>query len=398
MTTILFLSPRFPWPLIGGDRVKAYFLLKHLARSYRVILVTFSHGKTPTPDQIEAMRAIGVELHTVTLEPVKAGLASIRTLWTNLPLEIAFYTRPEFQHVVDDLLKRERIDLVVSFFMRTAEYIRKHPNMPRILVAEDCRVEYQTRSSSSARSLHQRLVRWWETRKLLAYEPEVVNDFDLTTFVSPEDVAAMKDLNDHAAYQVVTNGVDLERFSYVDDQSARSGVLFAGKLDVLANHLMAGSIVRDVFPMVQVLHRGATLTIAGANPKSSLRSMLGEGMELHADVPDLVPYLHRYAVFLHPHHGGSGIQNKVLEAMSAGCAVVTTPSGLQGIDAVHEEHCLVGTSDTDLADNTARLLADPALRQRLARNARTLMERTHSWDHVEQQMITAISTVLAAHS
>lgn len=398
MTTILFLSPRFPWPLIGGDRVKAYFLLKHLARSYRVILVTFSHGKTPTPDQIEAMRSIGVELHTVTLEPMKAGLASIRTLWSNLPLEIAFYTRPEFQHVVDDLLKRERIDLVVSFFMRTAEYIRKHPNLPRILVAEDCRVEYQTRSSSSARSLHQRLVRWWETRKLLAYEPEVVNDFDLTTFVSPEDVAAMKDLNDHAAYQVVTNGVDLERFSYVDDQSARSGVLFAGKLDVLANHLMAGSIVRDVFPMVQVLHRGATLTIAGANPKSSLRSMLGEGMELHADVPDLVPYLHRYAVFLHPHHGGSGIQNKVLEAMSAGCAVVTTPSGLQGIDAVHEEHCLVGTSDTDLADNTARLLADPALRQRLARNARTLMERTHSWDHVEQQMITAISTVLAARS
>lgn len=398
MRTILFLSPRFPWPLIGGDRVKAYFLLKHLARQYRVILVTFSHGRTPTDEQIEAMRAIGVELHDVALDPLRAGIASARTFWTDLPLEIAFYTRPEFQHIVDDILKRETVDLAVSFFMRTAEYIRRHPELPRILVAEDCRVEYQSRSSSSARSLHQRLVRWWETRKLLTYEPRVVDDFDLTTFVSPEDVAAMKDLNNDADYQVVTNGVDLDRFSYVDEQSSRSGVLFAGKLDVLANHLMATSIVRDVFPMVQVLHKGASLTIAGANPKSSLRSMLGEGMELHADVPDLVPYLHRYAVFLHPHHGGSGIQNKVLEAMSAGCAVVTTPSGLQGIDAVHDVHCLIGTSDTDLADNTARLLSDPDLRQRLARNARTLMEQTHSWDHVEHQMLEAINTVLARRS
>lgn len=394
MTTILFLSPRFPWPLIGGDRVKAYFLLKHLATKYRVILVTFSHGQPPTEEQLQAMRDINVELHSVMLEPMRAGLASIRTLWTDLPLEIAFYTRAEFQQEVDQILNDNHIDLAVSFFMRTAEYVRRRPNLPRILVAEDCRVEYQSRSSSSARSLHQRIVRWWETRKLLAYEPEVVNDFDLTTFVSPEDVAAMRDLNVSASYQVVTNGVDLDRFAYLDDQSSRSGVLFAGKLDVLANHLMAGSIVRDIFPMVQVLHKGATLTIAGANPLSSLRTMLGEGMELHADVPDLVPYLHQYAVFLHPHHGGSGIQNKVLEAMSAGCAVVTTPSGLQGIDAIHDVHCLIGTSDTDLADNAARLLGDPDLRQRLARNARVLMEQTHSWKHVEQQMFAAITTVL----
>ena len=342
------------------------------------------------------MHDIGVSCTTIPLNPVVAGGWSFRTLWTELPLEIAFYTRPEFQQAVDRILNTESIDLAISFFMRTAEYIRTHPELPRVLVAEDCRVEYQSRSASESRSPLQRIVRWWETRKLLRYEPRVVEDFAVTTFVSDEDVAAMRDLNPHRPYAVVTNGVDLDRFSYQADQERRSGVLFAGKLDVQANHLMASSVIEDIFPMVRVLRPEATLTIAGARPLPALRSMISDGMQLDADVPDLVPYLHEHAVFLHPHRGGSGIQNKVLEAMSAGCAVVTTPSGLQGIEASHGIHCLVAERAADMADHVATLLGDPDQRRRLAENARELMVQTHSWEHVYDQIDGVIDVVSRA--
>ncbi len=398
MTSILFLSPRFPWPLVGGDRVKAYFLLKHLARSNSVHLITFNHGGPASAEQLHAMHELGVQVTVIPLQPLVAGGLSVRTLWTDLPLEIAFYTRPAFRRAVEAFLADNEVDVAISFFMRTAEYIRQLPGLPRILVAEDCRVEYQSRSTASSKSPLQQLVRWWETRKLLRYEPEVVDDFDLTTFVSTEDVAAMRDLNNHARYAVVTNGVDLDRFSYNADQQDRTGVLFAGKLDVQANHLMASAVIEDIFPMVQVLRPEARLTIAGARPRSELRSLIREGMQLEADVPDLVPYLHRHAVFLHPHRGGSGIQNKVLEAMSAGCAVVTTPSGLQGIDAQHGVHCLIGERATDLADHVAWLLAHPEERQRLAEQARRLMEHTHSWAHVDAQIDAVIADVLSGHS
>jgi len=394
LSSILFLTPRFPWPLVGGDRVKSYFLLKHLATKHQVRLVTFHHGG-PAPDgALEAMRAIGVHATVIPLNPVLAGGWSLRTLWTELPLEIAFYTRPEFRAAVDRILSEERVDLAISFFMRTAEYIRTHPELPRILVAEDCRVEYQSRSTAETRSLLQRLVRWWETRKLLQYEPRVVEDFAVTTFVSQEDVDAMRDLNPSQRYAVVTNGVDLDRFFYQEDQGSRAGVLFAGKLDVQANHIMASTVIEDIFPMVRVLRPEATLTIAGASPLPALHSMIGDGMQLDADVPDLVPYLHRHAVFLHPHRGGSGIQNKVLEAMSAGCAVVTTPTGLQGIEAEHGVHCLIAERATEMADHVAFLLSNPDERRRLAANARDLMVRTHSWAHVNDQIDDVIASVL----
>lgn len=385
MSTILFLAPRFPWPLIGGDRVKPYHLLRHLAAHHRVILVAFNHGGPATAEQRRAIEELGVEVHDVPLNPYAAALVSARTVATSLPLEIAFYTRPEFARIVDSILATTRVDLGISFFMRTAEYLR-HRQMKKILIAEDCRVEYQTRSSHAARSLHQKLVRWWETRKLRVYEPSIVHDFDVTTFVSPEDVTAMTNLESRATYKVVTNGVDLEAFSFRDNIDQREGLLFTGKLDVLANDLMAKMIIGDILPDVRRRYPDTILTVAGAYPKSSLRAMASAYVRIEGQVPDIVPYLHGAAVYVHPHHGGSGIQNKVLEAMAAGCPVVTTPSGLQGIDAVDGVHALVATDAASISQHIITLLGDADLRRRLAHNARQLMERTHTWEVVGQQL------------
>ncbi len=388
MNNVLFLTPRFPWPLIGGDRIKSYNVLKHLALNNRVVLVTFNHGEPATSDQVKALNDIGVEVHSITLNATMAGLSCVRTFWTELPLEIAFYTLPEFQKKVDELLRAEKFDIGISFFMRTAEYLRNNKSLKKILIAEDCRVEYQSRSRDVAHNVVQKIVRWWETMKLLKYEPRVVECFDRVTFVSPEDVEAMSRLNGSMTYDIVTNGVDLERYAYVDNHLARKGILFTGKLDVLANHIMAKTIVEDILPAVQIHQPTATLTIAGACPLQELRTIIGDNATLAADVPDLLPFIHSHAIFLHPHRGGSGIQNKILEAMSAGCVVVTTPSGLQGIDAVHRVHCLVANSQVEMVDLAAEALSNHELRSELSKNARILMEETHSWQHVDDQIDT----------
>ena len=58
---ILFLSPRFLYPLIGGDRLKAFNLLKHLAKNHEVTLVSFFHGGLPPKSYIKEIENINVE-------------------------------------------------------------------------------------------------------------------------------------------------------------------------------------------------------------------------------------------------------------------------------------------------------------------------------------------------
>lgn len=384
--TVLILSARYPWPLIGGDRVKMYYILSHLAKHHRVILVAFCHGKAATSEQLEQIKKLGVEVHPITLHPILAGLASIRSLWTKLPLEIAFYTRSAFQRKVDAILQTENVDVAIAFFMRTAEYIRNNPTVRKILIAEDCRVIYQKRSATSVRSPLQKLVRWWELLKLRPYERDVVGDFETTTLVSKQDLVAMKSGNPDAHYAVVTNGVNIEHYGFQENQHERHGLLFAGKLDVQSNHLIAMTIVRDIMPKVLKAMPEAQVSIVGAKPKPELLKFRSASCTICENVPDMVPYLQTAAVFVHPHLGGSGIQNKILEAMATGCVVVTSTTGLQGINAIHNVHCLVGINDEEISQYVVQLLNDAPLRERLARAARKLIEDEHQWNHVGNQL------------
>ena len=394
---ILFLTPRFPYPLIGGDRIKSFNLLRHLARQHEVHLVSFNHGGAPSREQLDAVAALGVTVHPVPLQPLMAGFRAHRTLYTDLPLEVAFYTQPAFRATVEQLLARQTFDLGIAFFMRTAEYLRNLP-MRKILIAEDCRALYQSRSIESSRRWLQRAVRWWEVRKLRSYEPRIADHFDATTFVTHTDIEALRRHNAGANLQLLTNGVDLDEYIFRDEQDARADLLFFGNMRLWANHLMVERIARRILPLLRRSNPDVRFRVVGARPARDIRALASDSILIHADVPDIKSFVYESAVLLHPHMGASGIQNKVLQAMSLGCAVVTTPTGIQGIAARHDTHALIGETDAELAEHCARLLNDPALRSRLACNARELIERDHSWELIFRQLDRIIEQVMPAPS
>ena len=152
---ILFLTARFPFPLIGGDRIKSFHLLKHLSKKHDITLISCIHGEAPTPERLKPLTDLGIKVHTVTVTPFKNGLRCIKTFWTNLPLEIAFYDDPAFHEIVQREIREQSFDLLIAFFMRTAEYI-KHIPIPKLLIAEDCRVLYQSRSVSTTSNIVQK--------------------------------------------------------------------------------------------------------------------------------------------------------------------------------------------------------------------------------------------------
>ncbi len=390
---ILFLTPRFPFPLIGGDRIKSYHMLKHLAKTHEVTLVSFNHGGMPTAEQIQKIRDINVTVYPVPLRPGRAGMFSAKTLVSDLPLEIAFYTQQNFRSIVDRLLAEQHFDLGFSFFMRTAEYLR-NANIKKILVAEDCRTLYQGRSATNAESMLQTAVRRWEVYKLKTYEPRIVNYFDTTTLVTQTDIDAMNAQNPKARYRLLTNGVELDEYRFRDDHEQRRDVMFLGKLDYLANEFMALKIARDILPIIHSQLPEVRAHIIGSNPQPSVRRYESDHVIIHADVPDIEPYYHQSAVFLHPHAGASGIQNKVLQAMAMGCPVVTTPTGIQGNPAQPGRDVLIGRTDAELAEHCITLLRNPDLRSQIARRARVLVEQTHSWEAVFNSLDAIVEEVM----
>jgi glycosyltransferase involved in cell wall biosynthesis len=380
---ILFLTARFPFPVIGGDRLKPYNLISHLAKHHNVTLVSFFHGSAIPEDYKKAIHSLGVDLHIIPLSSLTAGVNATKKLF-KFPLEIGFYYSKEYKQIVDDLIKNQKFDISFAFFMRTAEYLKNH-DIKKILIAEDCRTLYQKRSYETSNNFIQKNVRLWEFKRLCKYEPEIVKHFNATTLVSNQDIEAMKKQNPTTKYFLLTNGTDIDYFK-PDNTIDRKDILFAGKIDVWANQLMIKKIVNDILPEIHKVVPDTKLNIVGANPPKSVLDLKSEKINVIGNVPEMLPYLQKAVLFLHPHNGGSGIQNKLIEAMSSGCPVVTTPTGNQGINAEHGKHLLIGKNDSELAENAIKIIQDKDFAAKLSKNARELIVNKLSWQSVFKEL------------
>jgi polysaccharide biosynthesis protein PslH len=72
---------------------------------------------------------------------------------------------------------------------------------------------------------------------------------------------------------------------------------------------------------------------------------------------------------------GGGTRIKAFEAMAMGCPVVSTALGVEGLDVEPGRHYLRADGAQDIAAAIVRLLAEPALRLGLSRQARELVEQ-----------------------
>ena len=111
--------------------------------------------------------------------------------------------------------------------------------------------------------------------------------------VSRPDAEMMQRDFDVPRVEVVDNGVDVAYFAGVEVAPGSRQVLYLGALDWRPNLDALRLLLDDIFPRVRAAVGDATLAIVGRSPPDWLRERArGEaGVTLHADVPDVRPYL-----------------------------------------------------------------------------------------------------------
>lgn len=401
---ILFLSPRYSLPLIGGDRLKQHYLIKYLAANYNLTLVTFYQGVETDLDKLKApFLQFGVkEVHIIKLNPLRQAISCGKGLFFFTPLEISYYDNPKFTKIVLNNLQQKEFDLIFTFFMRSGHYLakpqivdfltNKSPQTKKILIAEDCRRVYMDRSYKNSKDTLQKIVRFWEAKTLIKYEPAILDFFDIITLVSTQDISKMSEGVKKHHIKLLTNGTDVTKF-YPAEFDQREGLIFVGKLDIYANELMIRKIVDEILPLIIKEIPDITFTIVGKNANSYIRSLQNKNIKLYEDVPDVNPFLQKSLVFIHPHNMGSGIQNKLIEAMASGCIVVTTPIGNQGINGVTGENLFLTTSNAEMASKIIEIVKNKKRFENISQKAVLHVRNTLSWDRVYQDLEQIIKEI-----
>ena len=374
---VLFLVTRLPVPPWRGDQVRAYHHLRQLAPRHDITccaLVT-----RPPPDGLRAaVEALGVRLEVVPLGTLGALPALARALLgDSRPLQVLLYLRQGACRRVAELLRAGRFDVVHAQLVRTAPYLPEDGRTPVVLDLIDA-----LSANLAGRARRERgpmaPVAAWEATRLARFERALIARASRSLVVSARERDA---LGGGERIAVVANGVDADAFAFQDGPRPAARIVFAGNLGYFPNVDAARWLVADILPRIRTTLPEVELHLVGARPARAVRALVRTpGVTLAAAVPDMAPELAAATVALVPMRAGTGLQNKVLEAMSVGTPVVATPTVAAALDVTPGTHLMVAGDAAELAAATVALLRDPVRARSMAAAARALVERRYRWD------------------
>jgi polysaccharide biosynthesis protein PslH len=146
-------------------------------------------------------------------------------------------------------------------------------------------------------------------------------------------------------------------------------------------------LVREIMPLVWVRRPDVQLTIAGADPTREILALEQQpAVTVTGRVEDIRPYLRRATAAVVPLLYGTGIQNKVLEAMACATPVIATPQALTSLAVRPGQEVLVGQEPAAFAEAVLALLADREQQRRIGWAGRQFVEANHDWAAVAAKL------------
>jgi glycosyltransferase involved in cell wall biosynthesis len=139
--------------------------------------------------------------------------------------------------------------------------------------------------------------------------------------------------------------------------------------------------VHNVLGQILAVFPDLTFYIVGNRPTSSVRLMAQRhpGVKVTGYVEDVRPFIVRADVCVVPLRIARGIQNKVLEAMAMGKALVCTPQALEGIHAKPGRDVITASDADAFAGAVMQLLGDKNRIKELGARARSFAQDHFSW-------------------
>ena len=278
----------------------------------------------------------------------------------------------DFPGCVDSLTKlvqRLQPDLVFLNHVRAAWVARNwtQPACPVVYIAHNCEAAACHSLSQMGFGYATRAALRWDAMKLRVLETRILNSVDSCICLSEEDVVRFQQWSTTSQFAVVPPTVAPMKLSNEPRNKIPGSVLLLGSFDWAPKRRNAIWLATRVLSRVRARFPDATLRIVGKGA-NRLTQDLGNlpGVELHSDVAAVSPFYEAAQLAVVPEQQASGLKLKTLEAANHGVPVVTTSSGREGTTLVDRTHCLVADDETKFASAIVELLADDALRQRLA--------------------------------
>lgn len=386
---ILVLLSRVPYPLEKGDKLRAFHQIKELAKRHKVVLFAINEGSLH-PDAKHILESFCSRVVIMQHSRFTIIVNTIKAFLKGRPAQTGYFFSQTSCDELHMVFNEERPDHVYCQLARMAEYTHKMHVEKTIdymdVFSEGLRRRIQG-SSGIKRFFFKK-----EHERMKRYENHVFDLFQNHTIISLPDRNLIPHIR-RAEISVIENGVDTEFYSR-ENYMSESGkkvqreydLVFTGNMNYPPNIQGALFLVKEIMPVLKSKGYHLKCLIAGATPAQEVKALASSDVTVTGWVDDIRESYASGSIFIAPMLIGTGLQNKILEAMSMGLPCITTSLAFEPLNAKADYHILVGNSAEELADKVIFLKQNDAVANQMVVNARDFVESNYSWSVAGQKL------------
>jgi glycosyltransferase involved in cell wall biosynthesis len=251
---------------------------------------------------------------------------------------------------------------------------------------------------------------WFKTKfhlsQIQSTEKTLAQKSDQIWVCSIDDKQLLKSLyGSIAPTYVVPNAIDISfyndvrlgQFSLPESwENNPHYFLYLGNYFHPPNQEAAQLLIEKIYPRLREAFPNSRLLLVGSNPTEKMQDAAQKDPNIivTGEVEDVRPYLGAASVMVVPLYKGGGTRFKILEAFAAGCPVVSTTKGAEGLNSEDGVHLLLRDDVEGLTEGIIKIWSDASLRERLVHNGYDLVQSNYSWDAVSHNVKLALEDLL----
>lgn len=373
---LLVLVSRFPYPLDKGDKLRAYHQIKELAKKHEIYLICLTDQRVSTENKA-AVAPFCKEIHVFDLFKPVIYLNTFFQLFTDKPFQVGYFFQRRIHKRILNLTERIQPNHIYCQLIRTAEYVKNIQHIPKTIDYMDSLGKGMFRRAAISHGLRKYLFQT-EGNRLTAYENRIFDYFENHTIISEQDRKQIQHPSNNSI-TIVENGISSDFLDYQNSIQPDFDLVFVGNLSYAPNVECAVTLAEQIIPALNKANRHYTLLLSGTDPNPRVKQLQNDQVVITGWVDDIRTSYCRARVFVAPLFIGTGLQNKLLEALALGIPCITTSLANNALGATNGESILLADTIDEFVSAIHELIQDPEMAERLGREGKKFVSEKFNW-------------------
>jgi glycosyltransferase involved in cell wall biosynthesis len=293
---------------------------------------------------------------------------------------------------IDRIINKEKPDLIHVQTIRMADYFTNYSIPKTIDMIDALSLNMERRANNE--NLFKTPIFEIESRLCRNYERNIYKKFDKLFLVSQND----KDYyNKNNKIVVNPNGTFITRdklSNYFFNKEEHS-LVFHGNMQYYPNIESVICFANEIFPELKEKYDDIKFYIVGKDPVEKVKKLdKVPGVIVTGFVDDIIEVLTTKSIGVYFMKSGTGMQNKILEALACKLPSVATPLALQGINGITDSHIKIAENKKKFIDEIINLIENITERDRISKNGHEFIMENYSWEANTKKLVQVWKDVL----